>query len=908
LLLSFSLLPASSHVYLNHSSDEEVEVAEDVLQGVDEAGGMMQGLAQAGLMDAVDEREERSDEEAVQREGSKSQKKKGFFGRLFSSFSSSSSASSAPAAQQQQQSRSFAPPHSNAYMSFCHDGFNRNRKSSVRSEKDEDASANVEGEKNMKKKHAYRRAFDTNVLAIKLGTLGTSSEDVFAGDAVICDKCGAALSHLSTIKDWKGKVVHAPVMTDASSKKEETESEKDAAVAPAMSPPGGAPAPEAADAAVADAAEGANALTLSSGVGLEPNQMLWRCDFCEHENIIHCLEPEEIPTKDGRDYVLEPAPVAADGGGSSTGTGAGHEPLLIFVLDTSGSMCVSSPVLGRHNIRGQKPLDPAVAALAREEGDNSAGRGNVTYVSRLQCVQAWMEAQLKAIATLEDDQEGGSNSKCRRVLLIQFNNDVTILGDGSPSCTPEVVAGDKLSDLGRLKEIGARYGWENPVGTLSNDSRSKLLDALYGLEESGATALGPALTLALEIARSQPSARGAQILVCTDGMANVGLGSMPENDGDADAREAVAEWYTSRGLEAREIGALVNVISIKGSESKLEFLGLAAAESGGDVERVDPTNMIAQMKGVLEDPIVATNVTVTFFLHKALQFREASASEAEATEAAGHGPDVNNAAAPSNNDSTKLVRPIGNVTNKSETTLEYGLRRGRALNVILGKASPPASSSSSSSASASPSILPSAAPRSIPFQVQLTYTSLSGMKALRVLTHAQPVTLDRSVAERGARMELLSAQVAQTSAQLARQGRYKEARLNWIAATPLLARTAQAADAEHGGQNRRTFVKYAKKMDEFDRAIAAQQRMEASSESGSDNEEEELAGACIPQANLAEAGLDGAAPPAPASSSSSAAAPRGAGKLKLKKAKAALSDESYRVLHKTSQLYSSGLI
>jgi len=49
------------------------------------------------------------------------------------------------------------------------------------------------------------------------------------------------------------------------------------------------------------------------------------------------------------------------------------------------------------------------------------------------------------------------------------------------------------------------------------------------LEEGGQTALGPALLYSVQLASSK---RGSQVILCTDGLANVGLGSFENNNQD----------------------------------------------------------------------------------------------------------------------------------------------------------------------------------------------------------------------------------------------------------------------------------------------------------------------------------------------------------------------------------------
>ncbi len=151
------------------------------------------------------------------------------------------------------------------------------------------------------------------------------------------------------------------------------------------------------------------------------------------------------------------------------------------------------------------------------------------------------------------------------------------------------------------------------------------------------------------------------------------------------------------------------------------------------------------------------------------------------------------------------------VTADSEVTLEYGLRRNapptlsQAINQRKAAAAPASSAPASASApapapaSASASVSVIAAPAAaaagkgspnpnlqptpaalerLPFQVQIRYTATNGMKALRVLSHAQLITGQRSVAERNVRVNVLAANVARQSAKMAQKG--YDSTLCWV--------------------------------------------------------------------------------------------------------------------------------
>ena len=74
---------------------------------------------------------------------------------------------------------------------------------------------------------------------------------------------------------------------------------------------------------------------------------------------------------------------------------------------------------------------------------------------------------------------------------------------------------------------------------------------VYSLEERGATALGPALLLSVAMACEVP---GSKVIICTDGMANVGLGSLENSDADEQALDRATTFYDQVSTMATEKG------------------------------------------------------------------------------------------------------------------------------------------------------------------------------------------------------------------------------------------------------------------------------------------------------------------------------------------------------------------
>lgn len=108
-------------------------------------------------------------------------------------------------------------------------------------------------------------------------------------------------------------------------------------------------------------------------------------------------------------------------------------------------MCVSTPIQGSHALKGDRMR--ALKAELSKFGDNSdqrlKGDYGMTYVSRLQCVQSAIDSQLG---------EMKKNNPDRKIGLVTFNNEVTVIGDGTKD--PVTVAGDKLFNYEFLLKNG----------------------------------------------------------------------------------------------------------------------------------------------------------------------------------------------------------------------------------------------------------------------------------------------------------------------------------------------------------------------------------------------------------------------------------------------------------------------
>ena len=172
------------------------------------------------------------------------------------------------------------------------------------------------------------------------------------------------------------------------------------------------------------------------------------------------------------------------------------------------------------------------------------------------------------------------------------------------------------------------------------------------VEETGPTALGPALATAISMASSGNP--GSMVVLCTDGLANVGLGAFDEIKNEDDSKKA-DEFYEQLGVYAKDKGITVSIVSIAGEECNIDTLSKISEATGGSVERVDPIQLTQNFSNILKLPVIATNVIAKIKLHKGLEFR-------------------NEDLANISEDKSLMARDLGNVTDETEFTFEYRLK------------------------------------------------------------------------------------------------------------------------------------------------------------------------------------------------------------------------------------------
>ncbi|XP_035522468.1 circularly permutated Ras protein 1-like [Morone saxatilis] len=393
------------------------------------------------------------------------------------------------------------------------------------------------------------------------------------------------------------------------------------------------------------------------------------------------------------------------------------DALLLFCIDISGSMSITSQV---------------------------SLEDTVLHRSRLQFVQ---EAVLQCVHRLSEQQPD------IRVGLITFNHQVTL--HGYENFTSLLLSDVELADSDYLKEAAASFPSPPPL----SQTKDYLQREVQRLSESGATALGPAALLAIAMASRQP---GSKVIICTDGKANTDLGNLEVEDNDARTLLSSTIFYQELGEYAANQGVTVSVLSIEGTDCRLDELGRLADRTGGKVVIASPRRLHPELEQIIENRTIATHCTVTLLLPQSLRMRGEKES--------GH----------------KGTREVGNLDPDTEITFQFGANEQDA------EVSVPASGSR------------------VSIQLQIRYRQRNGQTVLRVITSDRDVTDDSSAALSSLSLAIIQLNSSQASAALAVRGRFLDARMEGELQMKLIER---AIEHNRSAEEKQTYQEWVKTME-----------------------------------------------------------------------------------------------
>lgn len=440
----------------------------------------------------------------------------------------------------------------------------------------------------------------------------------------------------------------------------------------------------------------------------------WKCEFCLTQNYFSVASEQELKELQQHavhDFLV--APPAAQAMLQDAGA-------TIFCIDVSGSMCVSSEVAaGNAPMRGSEARNKEFRELLGRDEQNQrlpGQRYDIAYVSRLQLLQGAIAAQVEELFN--------KNPKAR-VGIVSFADDVRLFGDKSGEVI--IVAGDRLNDWNALDLVKFE-----PVFL----GKKAILDHLWSLQESGQTALGPALQIAIN-----GTEMGGTVVLATDGLANRGIGRLDEGIEDA------KQFYIELGERCRVRGVTCNIVSLIGAECRLDALQTVVEQSRGTLERKEAAS-ISKSKALVDKPIVASTVMTLCCLHRGLHFRNEADDELERR--------------------NWLCKDAGTVHKGDSVSFSFGFRPKKEFD--LSQCS------------------------SVPFQLQVLMTRSDGSQVVRVSTTTMQLSADRAQHEASIDRDAVATNAAQKASKLAKEGQYAEASKELEAAKAILEKSGMSKE------------------------------------------------------------------------------------------------------------------
>ncbi|XP_005100963.1 circularly permutated Ras protein 1 isoform X2 [Aplysia californica] len=436
-------------------------------------------------------------------------------------------------------------------------------------------------------------------------------------------------------------------------------------------------------------------LTSTGKLESDGDTSIWICEFCGEINRNLDISDDEIPKGEQFDFMLspptKPKEEEKEEAASATPVEKKTTPgVVVYCMDISSSMQALCAL-------------PQSQVAWREE--RTRGAETISRVTRLDCIR-------KAVERLAEELKLEQPEK--QVLLTVFSSHVRVLAGGSTDNIPFLGPVDNKT-FEQLLEMGLNLANDYPLKPLS-ESHASIDAAVKALYTTGCTALGPALSICAGFVSKIP---GSEIVLCTDGEPNVGVGSLNRSQ-----NQDGVEFYQMVGNYARSKNTTINILTMEGASVGLQTVKTAADASGGTTNQLNPMEIVRQLRLIAQNEVVATSVTVLFFLHPDFVFDEPGFPD----------------------NLSQLEKEVGSVRKESDLSFRFKLKDPKKKNLD-----------------------------SVPFQVQITYTRPDGMQCLRILSKRSEATSSRQQMEEYINVSVLGVSTMKTTAKLAGSGEGRKA-------------------------------------------------------------------------------------------------------------------------------------
>ncbi|XP_046580582.1 circularly permutated Ras protein 1-like [Haliotis rubra] len=432
----------------------------------------------------------------------------------------------------------------------------------------------------------------------------------------------------------------------------------------------------------------------------------WTCEYCGKENKKLEVTAEEIPKELMFDYMLSPATEKEEKEkeGKEEVVQKVTPGIIVYCMDISGSM-------------DSKAAVPELQAAWKQARSGE----ELEAKSRLECIK---EAVMRQVELLKQEQPE------KQVMLVLFDSRIEIVGDGTGSS--KKVTGVDMNNFDALIMEGQKQAKKNEIKPLRL-SHDNLMEKVADLHIGGSTALGPALAICAGFVSDVPS---SEIVLCTDGAPNSGIGSKADNIRDS--------FYTKIGGYARSKNIVINIMAVEGEAVGMQYVSPCALASGGTINVLNPMEIVRQLRVIWQNKVVASSVHVTFLLHPSLVFVEEGYPK----------------------DCSRLVKEVGNALKDSDLTFNFKLKDSNNIPDV----------------------------EELPFQVQITYTRKNGMKCLRVMCKSHKFTKDRKVMEENINVAVVGLATMHKAAEMTKNRAPLKARAQILATKNMLKRGAKTVE------------------------------------------------------------------------------------------------------------------
>ena len=480
------------------------------------------------------------------------------------------------------------------------------------------------------------------------------------------------------------------------------------------------------------------------------NTFEWTCEFCSNLNKNLHIRDDAFPKDSIYENCLDLKEKV---------TISNEDTSLIFCFDKSGSMCQSYYIEENLKKKFNRLFNKANKSHASlfdnyenvtDFSNFDFNKNNTNYVSRLDLVKLSIENNIKSLL---------ENSPNVKVGIVTFGSDIEVKGD----CLSNVmrIKEKDMDNENRIISIGQEN--TNLIKNSIKQSSQSIIKSLREIEEEGSTALGPAVLLSLSLLKNAKI--GSRIFLCTDGMSNLGIGSLEEN------KEKAAEFYTKIGNMAKEKGIVISLITFEDSESEIYILKNMVELSGGEIIRVNPSQILEGFNDLLENNVIASDVEVKLHLNKCMTFRDEEK--------------INMI-----NDESTYYKKIGNAARETETYHELKFKSSIKLaeykDIDFDKL------------------------YNLIFQVELKYKKTDGKRYIRVITQNLEVSDNKDTVNKQAKMNIVSTLQSRKSAKLAGQGNLMQAQAQIHAARNFLF-----SNSNNNYNNQQIFHQFNRNMNSF---------------------------------------------------------------------------------------------